>query len=77
MKINDIIKGLMEAIRNLSSSDRRIFLMVYIRMLLREIDLGKAQDKLEDLKNAMKYYFDGEFGEDPEHLAEAFLRSNI
>jgi len=77
MKINEVMKGLMVIIRPLSKDDQGIFLMVYIRMLLRDSSLPLASEKLEDLKNALKYYFDGEFGRDTERLAEAFLRSNI
>lgn len=77
MYINEVMKGLMEILRPLTQDDVRIFLLVYIRMLLREIPLEYGQNKLEDLKNAMEYYFDTEVTDAPARLADAFLRSNI
>ena len=77
MKINDVMKALMETVRPLSRDDKGIFLMVYIRMLLREGSLTTGIEKLEDLRNAMKYYFETESDNDPLRLTEAFLRSNI
>jgi hypothetical protein len=77
MPINDVMKALMGAIRPLSHEDKPMFLLVYIRMLLRSGNLSDATEKFEDLRNAMKYYFATDVVDDPRRLIEAFLGSNI
>jgi len=77
MKINDVMLSLLECVKEISPQDQRIFHLVYIRMLLRSLPLSLGMDMLEDLRNSMKYYYENDFENPPQRLAEAFLRSNI